>query len=147
MPTWQPNWFDVDFDFVGAEVAIVECQMLRRALENRDPILAIPLGKAREEWRGPKRIQFDELEARLQKATHQLIEDLRATEVRLSASIASANNEQVRRVRERAQWSDELRVELETERRRLAAQAVEEANQRKVADAAAARAKHPPVAA
>jgi hypothetical protein len=147
MPTWQPNWSDVDFDFAGAEVAIAECQMLRRALENRDPILAGPLAKAREEWRGPKRIQFDELEKRLQKAAYQLIEDLRATEGRLSASIASANNEQVRRLRERAQWNEELHVEQEAERRRLATQALEEVNRRKATDAAAANAKRPPVAA
>jgi uncharacterized membrane protein YccC len=147
MPTWQPNWANVDFDFAGAEVAISECRMLRHVLEDRDPMLDAPLAIAREEWRGPKRIAFDEFEIELQRDVHRLIEELRSIEQRVSADITRANDEQVRRVRQRAQWSDELVAEQEAERRRVSALAVEAAARQKSAEAAAANTKQPPVAA
>jgi hypothetical protein len=147
MPTWQPNWTDVDFDFAGAEVAIAECRMLRHVLEDRDPMLDPPLAIARAEWRGPKRIVFDEFEAELRRDVHRLIEELRTIEQRLATDITNASDEQVRRVRQRVQWRDEMQVEEEADRRRLAALASEAAALQKANDAAAANAKHPPVAA
>jgi hypothetical protein len=147
MPTWQPNWTDVDFDFVGAEVAISECRMLRHVLEDRDPMLDRPLAIAREEWRGPKRIAFDEYEAELRSDVHRLIEELRTIEQRIAAEITNASDEQVRRVRQRVQWRDETQAEQEAEQRRLAELGSEAAALQKAADAAAANGKHPPVAA
>jgi hypothetical protein len=124
MPTWQPNWVDVQFDFAGADAAIAECRMLRHVFEDRDSVLAGPLALAREEWRGPKRALFDTAEAVVKKDVRELIEELRHMEERTAAAIASANNEQVVRVRQRAQWHGELKAEQEVDRRRLAAQVV-----------------------
>ncbi len=116
MPTWQPNWTNVDFDFVGADEAISDCRSLRRLLEDREPVLARPVALAREEWRGSKRVLFDNAEAATQRDIQLLIEELRQMEQRTAAAISAANDEQVRRIRQRSQWYGELQIEQEAER-------------------------------
>jgi hypothetical protein len=118
MPAWQPNWNDVTFDFAAAEAAIVECRLAREVLQTRDTVLSGPLAQAREQWRGAKRIEFDETEAALGRDVDRLIDELRDAEQSLYADIAQANNEQTVRVRARAKWFEELREEQALERRR-----------------------------
>ncbi len=127
MPAWQPNWNDVEFDFTGAEAAIAECRLAREVLETRDAVLAGPLVSARDQWRGAKRVEFDESEEALQRDVARLIEELRLAEQGLYADIARAHNEQAIRVRARAHWHEELLEEQAMERRRLEVAAQEKA--------------------
>lgn len=127
MPVWQPDWNDVEFDFAGAEAAIAECRRARECLQTRDAVLAAPLARAREQWRGAKRVTFDETERSLAREIAGLIEELRAVEQGLYADMARASNEQATRVRARAQWHNELREEQVMERRRLEVEAQEKA--------------------
>ena len=141
MPTWQPNWNDVEFDFAAAESAIVECRLARELLQRRDAVLSGPLAQAREQWRGRKRIEFDEREEVLRTDVAQLIEELQHAEESLYADIARAHNEQAIRVRARAQWHEELREEQELERRRQEIAAEARAAEARAAEARAAEAR------
>ena len=114
---WQPNWDDVRYDFVGAELAIAECRACRIVLEDREPALRVARTAARHEWRGEKRAEFDRTESALASRTHALIEDLWSIERRIANDINDAHSEQARRVRERQRWY----AELEELQRRAAA--------------------------
>jgi hypothetical protein len=112
MPTWQPDWTDVTFDFAGAHAAINECRLVRQVLQDRDVVLSVPLAVAREQWRGPKRVAFDDYEDALRRKVFELIDHLWAVEERLNADIARANDDQVRRILQRARWHEEHQAEL-----------------------------------
>ena len=111
MPAWQPNWTDVAFDYFGAEDAIQRARQCRRVLEDRDMAFAGPLADARLEWRGNKRIAFDQEEERLTRRTHGLIDALSMAEQHVRSDIDEAHAEQGRRVAARERYSEEVRAE------------------------------------
>ncbi len=110
MVAWQPNWNDVDFDFYGAEDGIDRARRCRRVLEDRDHVVALPLNEARREWRGTKRVAFDEEEDRLTRRTHALIDALAMAEYRVRVEIDEARGEQAQRVADRARYYEEVRA-------------------------------------
>ena len=47
MPSWQPNWEDVRFDYAGAEEAAQECDECAQFISGRHAVLGPPLAEAR----------------------------------------------------------------------------------------------------
>ena len=96
--------------------------------------MALPLNEARKEWRGPKRVAFDEEEDHLTRRTHALIDALAMAEYRVRVEIDEAHDEQARRVADRARYYEEVRAEEALARARVeeAAKAAAEAAARAV---------------
>ena len=59
MPTWQPNWEDVRFDYAGAEAAAADCDGCAAFVAARNVTLGPVVAAARVEWRGHHRQRFD----------------------------------------------------------------------------------------
>ena len=112
MPSWQPIWENVNFDFIAAEAAIADCRACRRILDQRDAVLRGPLQRGLAEWRGRSRASFDAAERQLRNRTNALIDHLWQAEHRLARTIDDAHEEQAHRVRNRERWNQENAAEI-----------------------------------
>jgi hypothetical protein len=111
MPTWQPIWDDVYFDYGAAEEAISNCQGCLAFMEQREYALAPAREQATHEWRGRYRKEFDEENIYLQHLAREVVEQLYEAIRHIRAEIDAANAEETFRIRERQRWLDELRAE------------------------------------
>ena len=130
MPSWQPEWADVQFDHAAAGAYAHACDQGARTLH---AWVSQREGLARhavEDWEGPHRLSFD----RRLVAVHDLARRQAATlgteaeEVRLASAMAAF--EQRRRYESREQWFREQAAEQESAR-------LEAAEQRRLAEAGA----------
>ncbi len=111
MPSWQPNWTDVQFDYQAAYTAIANCYGCIAFMESRAHGLVPVRAQATREWRGRYREEFDTESARLDRIAVDVIGQLRSAAHGIQAEIDAAESEQRFRVAERARWESELRAE------------------------------------
>lgn len=111
MPSWQPNWEDVIFDYAAAEEAAHECDSCARFIDERHASLDPAIEEARREWRGVHRDRFDSDLMMLDREADLLAADLRLTAARIRASAEAARLEQRSREIAREQWLAEKRQE------------------------------------
>lgn len=111
MPSWQPNWDNVIFDYAAAEDAALECDSCARFIEDRHAVLDPAIEEARREWRGAHRERFDEDLLMLDREADLLAADLRLTAARIRASAEAARLEQRSRELAREQWNAEKQRE------------------------------------
>lgn len=104
MPSWQPIWEDVSFDFVAAEDAIAECHSCARYLDERSAVLGPPIQAAREQWRGRFRNEFDDEIAELEREAASAAAELRFVAAQIQGDCVEAREEQRRREAMRQQW-------------------------------------------
>ena len=127
MPSWQPNWEDVRFDYAGAEEAAQECDECAQFISGRHAVLGPPLAEARVEWRGVHRQRFDDETAALDRDADLLTDELRMTAAQIRAEAEEARIEQHRRELDRERWVEESAREAAAERARQEAEAAEAA--------------------
>jgi hypothetical protein len=111
VPSWQPNWTDVQFDYQGAHTAIADCYGCIAFMESRAHSLVPIRAQATREWRGRYREEFDAESSRLDRIAVDVIGQLRAAAQGIQVEIDAAEAEQRFRVAERARWESELRAE------------------------------------
>ena len=114
MPTWQPNWTDVHFDFGRADAAVTALRatadLLDRQTDQRVRLAAV----AQQQWQGRARTTFDGELARLVRVAADLVAALRAAARTIEAAAADARLEQARRVDDRQRWRQEAAKEAAT---------------------------------
>jgi uncharacterized protein YukE len=111
MPTWQPNWADVNFNFAEAEEAIGACRTALAVLHDRHLMLAGPRQQATQTWDGNARKTFDGQWAQLEGLAEHVSNELLATINRISTEADAARREQAFRESERARWHREKAAE------------------------------------
>jgi hypothetical protein len=111
MPNWQPNWTDVQFDYPDAYETISICCGCIAFLEGRDQVLGPARERAKNEWRGRYREEFDRETSYLERVAGDVVEQLRASIRGVTEEIAAAEVEQRLRMAERFRWEDEARAE------------------------------------
>ena len=132
MPSWQPEWADVQFDHAAAGAYAHACDQGVRTLHAWVSQREALARHAVAGWEGPHRLSFD----RRLVAVHDLARrqavalSTEAEEVRLASAMAAF--EQRRRYESREQWFREQAAEQETARLEAAAQ-----EQRRLAEAGA----------
>lgn len=120
MPSWQPNWEDVRFDYPGAEQAAADCDGCAQFLAGRHAALRPPIDAARAQWRGLNRERFDDEATAIDHHAEGLADELRMTAARIRAQADEARAEQHRRMLDREHWFAELAREEAAEMLRLA---------------------------
>lgn len=111
MPSWTPNWSDVRFDHAAAARAADECERAATILRDRTADRMAEADRAREEWEGRYRRDFDQALVGIRSEADALEGALRglAADIRLAADRARA--EQSRREAERDRWTREKAAE------------------------------------
>ncbi len=107
MPTWQPNWEDVTYNYGEAREAIAACHRALSLLAERGFALAQPRANALEQWEGGKRVDFDAAWDALERRAQTVGDELRATIDRVQGEIDAADLDQRGRESERDRWRDE----------------------------------------
>jgi K+-sensing histidine kinase KdpD len=109
MPTWQPNWEDVDFDHEAARAAVAECRSAAGALDSGFTgfATAVTTLDADGAWVGMYRVDFDDARAIVEADAGATAEELRTLASAIENAIAHAIYEQARRERERENWQAE----------------------------------------
>jgi len=111
MPNWQPNWNNVNWNHGAAGDAANE---LRRAADLLDETAASrsrAADKARLEWRGRYRDEFDHELAEMLRRARELAEQMRNKARDIDNAGQRAREEQRRRERDRDRWEAERREE------------------------------------
>jgi len=111
MPSWQPNWRDVVWDWGAADDAR---NALRRAADLLDSTANERQYRSRAataEWRGRHRERFDAELSRLLRQAHDLAGSFRDAANRIVNASQRARDEQRHRERERERWRREKEAE------------------------------------
>lgn len=113
MPTWQPNWEDVQFDHAAAQAAITECNLAAGALDNSLAGLdgAVTALASNGSWHGAYQAEYDTAQQNLRAefpTTRAALAQL-ATDIATAAT--NARNEQAHRESERDRWRQEKATE------------------------------------
>ncbi len=111
MPSWTPNWNPVDIDEVGLLDAIADCAAAVSSIEEGHGALAPFVVRAREQWEGPARHDFDDDFASFERQVGAVIAELRQASVGLQREIAEAHEEQARRWAQQDLWRQEKAAE------------------------------------
>lgn len=111
MPSWEPPWDDVDFDFTAAAHAERLLVDTARFLDDRHLVIGPALAIARDDWRGPLRAAFDLAHERHERTAWLLVDELRVTAARISIAADEARVEQARREVARRLWWEEVAAE------------------------------------
>ncbi len=118
MPSWNPNWSNVSWDWGAANAAT---HTLREAADKLDTLTDARLREARNaqaEWRGRFRLRFDSDLEHLVRGSRDLAAQLRHKADQIQSASRRAEEEQRHREQERRRWLDERRREEEEEQRR-----------------------------
>ncbi len=118
MPNWSPNWENVRWDWGAADAAMAA---LRRAADRLDATAnehVRAAAPAQAEWRGARRLRFDDDLATTVHKEHALADECRRMAGRISDASSAARREQDKRERERRRWEEEKREEERRERER-----------------------------
>jgi len=118
MPSWQPNWNDVRWNWVAAEEAAAELERVASLLEHQTAYRQRVAAEATAEWRGFHRRRFDGELAELVRDAHAIAYEYRRMAAAIRRASAAARAEQARREAERRRWWEEKRREEEEARRR-----------------------------
>ena len=116
MPSWQPNWQDVVWNWGAANEAVAALNRAAGALENAVHERGGIAAGAQREWRGRFREEFDLDLNRLTQQAHSLAAEYRALANRIASASNAARSEQSHRERERQRWWNEKRDEERRER-------------------------------
>lgn len=111
MPSWEPPWDDVDFDFVAAAHAERLLIDTARFLDDRHVVIGPALAVARDDWRGPWRAAFDLAHERHERTAWLLVDELRVTATRIAIAADEARVEQAHREAARRLWWEEVAAE------------------------------------
>lgn len=109
MPTWQPNWEDVDFDYEAAWAAIAECHSAAGALDTGFTGFAAAVSALETDgaWVGAYRLDFDDARAIVATDAGATADELRTLAGAIEDAIYEAASEQAHRERERERWHEE----------------------------------------
>jgi hypothetical protein len=111
MPAWNPNWNLVEIDEVGLLDAIADCAAAIAMIEEGRASVAPFVGRARDGWEGPARVDFDDDYASLERHADGVIAELRQASLGFQKEIAEAHEEQARRWADQARWREEKMAE------------------------------------
>jgi uncharacterized protein YukE len=111
MPSWQPNWNNVTWDYGAANDAVRELRRAADLLDETRDQRRRAADKARQEWRGRYRDEFDrDLDEMLRRAS-ELAEQMRNKARQIEDASNRARDQQRFRESERARWEAERREE------------------------------------
>ena len=113
MPSWQPEWSDVDFDHAKAQAAVEALRATASLLDTQTDARVRLAAEAQREWRGAARRTFDDELRRLVREAADLTDACRRAAAAIEGAAAEAGLEQRRRVERRRRWHEELRREEE----------------------------------
>ncbi len=107
MPSWQPNWGDVRWDYAAADRAASELERAAETLDRTSSSRGAASERATAQWRGAYRARFDvQLRDTLGSAWH-LAGIYRESAARIRQASARAREEQASRERARERWRQE----------------------------------------
>ncbi len=107
MPAWNPNWNPVEIDEVGLLDAIADCSAAIAMIEEGQASVEPFVGRAREDWEGPARLDFDDDYASLGRHAESVFAELRQASLGFQREIAEAHQEQARRWADQDRWQKE----------------------------------------
>lgn len=111
MPSWRPDWVDVDFDHAAAAAAVTALRSTARLVDTQADARVRLAATAQAEWRGRARVVFDAELRRMSREAADLADGCRRAAAAIEAAADEARVEQRRRVDDRERWRDELRRE------------------------------------
>lgn len=111
MPSWTPDWTNVQFDHAKAQRAADELRRCATMLDDQTDHRVRLARIAQNEWRGRSRERFDDELARITTRAAWLVASLRALAADIERSADIARVDQHRRERDRARWHEERRRE------------------------------------
>ena len=111
MPSWSPNWNPVVIDEVGLLDAIADCAAAIASIGEGHRALVPFVARARDQWEGPARIDFDDDYSSFERQIEATIADLRQASVSLYREIAEAHEEQASRWAQQDRWRQEKAAE------------------------------------
>lgn len=118
MPSWQPNWNNVNWNYGAANDAVNELRRAADLLEESVSRRSRAADTARQEWRGRYRDEFDrDLDEMLRRA-RELADQMRNKAREIDNASQRAREEQRYRERERTRWENEKREEQRREEER-----------------------------
>jgi hypothetical protein len=112
---WQPNWEPVVIDEAGLLDAIADCRMTIATIEEGRASLHPYVERARQDWEGPARVDFDDDLVSFDRQIASTIAQLQQTVLGCQREIAEAHEEQARRHAQQDQWKAERAAELAAE--------------------------------
>jgi len=118
MPSWQPNWNNVVWDWGAANDAMVALRATASMLDDTAGERKRKAQRATAEWRGKHREQFDGDLARMLARAHDLARECRAAADRIGVASDDASKEQTHREQERRRWWRQKAAEEERARQR-----------------------------
>ena len=107
MPSWQPNWNDVEWSHAAAGNMIRELYRVALALEHNRIALQREVEPVRQEWRGNYRENFDQRHQQKINWNSGLAEQCRTLVRRIETLSELAREEQAARERDRERWHEE----------------------------------------
>ena len=107
MPSWQPNWQDVHWNYADAERAAGELDRAAEEFDSTSDAQRPAAGTASPEWRGSYRRRFDQQLGEAQRTAWWEAGELRELAARIRRATQAARDEQARRERERERWRRE----------------------------------------
>lgn len=107
MPSWTPNWNPVVIDEVGLLDAVADCAATIASIEEGHGALVPFVARARDQWEGPARIDFDDDYSSFERQVEAVIAELRQASVAFEREIAEAHQEQARRWAQQELWRQE----------------------------------------
>ncbi len=111
MPSWTPNWNPVVIDEVGLLDAIADCAAAIASIEDGHDALEPFVVRARDQWEGPARLDFEDDYTSFERQVGAVIAELRQASLGLQREIAEAHEEQARRWVQQERWRQEEAAE------------------------------------
>ena len=107
MPSWQPNWQDVHWNYAAAERAAGELDRAAEELESTSQARRQAADTAAAEWRGTYYGRFDQQTTEALRGAWWQAGEFRDAAARIRRATQWARDEQARRERERERWRRE----------------------------------------
>ncbi|MDQ7030120.1 MAG: hypothetical protein Q9O62_10265 [Ardenticatenia bacterium] len=118
MPSWQPNWSDVRWNWAVAEEAAAELSRVADLLEQLTAQRRRMAAHITATWHGGYRRRFDDELAETVRNAQTIAYEYRRMAAAIRAASQAARAEQLRREAERRRWWEEKRREEEEAARR-----------------------------
>lgn len=120
MPSWQPNWTDVEFDDAAAHRLVTTYEHVADRLEGHADARGSSAARALADWQGQARDSAEPVLTEVTDRLEDLVRSLRGDANDVADSARLARQEQARRVDDRARWRREHEREAEAAREALA---------------------------
>lgn len=111
MPSWQPNWQDVEFDHGKCEAAVAACIAAASQLEAAQGPLDSAATEAQVDWTGNTVDEFRTASDDADGERESLAEQLRDLASSLEAGAEAATAEQTARENDRERWRQQRDAE------------------------------------